>query len=178
MNNLPTITYRHSQSGAVLVVVLVMLVILTILGINGAQHTAMEERMAGNFRDQQISFEVSEAALRAAEDIITNPVTFNAINDSDWASSGNSADGLYEGDRALDPISGTHTRKAVAAVKGESATDPDYFIERLPEFYMAKSSLVKGFPEQPPKIRTFRATSRANGISENSEAILQSTIYR
>ena len=92
--------------------------------------------------------------------------------------SGNSAEGLYEGDRALDPISGTHTRKAVAAVKGESATNPDYYIERLPEFYMAQSSLVKGFPEQPQKIRNYRATSRANGISVNSEAILQTTIYR
>jgi type IV pilus assembly protein PilX len=166
------------QSGAVLVVVLVLLVVLTILGINGAQQSAMEERMSGNFRDKQIGFEVSEAVLRVAEDIIIDPTTFNAISDSDWVTSGDSSDGLYEGDQGLDPISGTHARKSVSSVRGESAADPDYFIERLPEIYMAQSSLVKGFPEQPPKIRIYRATSRANGISVNTEAILQSTIYR
>ena len=62
-----------------------MLVVLTILGINGAQQTAMEERMAGNFRDQQIGFEVAEAALRVAEEIILDPTVFITINDSDWA---------------------------------------------------------------------------------------------
>lgn len=168
----------QAQTGAVLVIVMVLLVVLTILGINGAQQTAMEERMTGNFRDQQIGFEVSEAVLRVAEEIIINPTTFNAISESDWVTSGNSDEGLYEGDQGLDPISGSHTRVEVSSVKGDSATNPDYFIERLPEIYMAQSSLVKGFPEQPPKIRIYRTTGRANGISVNTQSILQSTIYR
>lgn len=170
----------NRQSGAALIVVLVMLVVLTLLGINGAQQSVMQERMVGNFRDQQIAFEVSEATLRKAEDIVLVPVIFNDITDSDWLITGNSADGLYEGDQGLDPLLGTHTRKAITdtSVKGESAANPEYYIERLPEVYMAKSSLVRGFPEQAPKVRNFRATSRAKGKTTKAEVVLQSTVYR
>ena len=167
-----------NQAGAALIVVLVMLIVLTMLGITGAKQTAMEERMAGNFRDQQIGFEVAEAALRVAEDTVLNPTVFNTFDDSDWIATGDSSDGLYAVDQALDPVTGTHTKKAVPAVKGASATNPEYYIERLPEIYMVKSSLVKGFPDQPPKIRNYRSTSRANGVTENTVTILQSTVYR
>ncbi|MNO63224.1 hypothetical protein D3C76_539230 [compost metagenome] len=56
-----------SQRGAVLLVALVMLLLLTIIGLAGMRGANLEERMAGNLREQMISFQASEAALRAGE---------------------------------------------------------------------------------------------------------------
>jgi type IV pilus assembly protein PilX len=55
------------QSGAVLVVSLIMLLLLTLIGVAGSQVTGLEEKMASNRRDQNLSFQAAEAALRAAE---------------------------------------------------------------------------------------------------------------
>ena len=57
----------RSQRGAVLIVALVLLLVLTILGTAGIQDTAMEERMAGNFRDHSAAMQAAESALRAGE---------------------------------------------------------------------------------------------------------------
>ena len=50
-----------------LIVALVLLLVLTILGTAGLQDTAMEERMAGNFRDYSAAMEAAETALRTGE---------------------------------------------------------------------------------------------------------------
>jgi len=55
------------QSGAILVVSLIMLLLLTLIGVAGTQVTGLEEKMANNSRDQNLSFQAAEAALRAAE---------------------------------------------------------------------------------------------------------------
>lgn len=59
---------RISQGGAVLFVALIMLLLLTIMGLAAMRNTNLEERMAGNLRDQSIAFLASEAALRSGED--------------------------------------------------------------------------------------------------------------
>ena len=55
------------QKGAVLLVALVLLLLLTIIGLAGMRGANLEERMAGNLREQMISFQAAEAALRAGE---------------------------------------------------------------------------------------------------------------
>jgi type IV pilus assembly protein PilX len=138
----------------------------------------MDERMVGNFRDQQVAFEAAEAALRVGEDIVLDKTSFDSIADTDWLTSGNSANGLYSVDQGLDPIDGTHTRVevATATVKGDSASNPSYFLERLPEVKGPKQPLMAGEP--PQVIRHYRVTSRADGLTTNSQVVLQSTVYR
>lgn len=60
---------QHStkQSGAVLFISLIILLIMTLLGITGMQTTILEEKMAGNYRDQTIAFQAAESTLRDAE---------------------------------------------------------------------------------------------------------------
>ncbi|EWC40216.1 pilus assembly protein PilX [Pseudomonas stutzeri] len=60
-------TGRSSQRGAVLLVSLIMLLLLTILGAAAMRDTNLQERMAGNMRDQNLAFQAAEAALRFAE---------------------------------------------------------------------------------------------------------------
>ena len=57
----------HKQQGAVLLVSLIMLVIITVIGLASMRDTTLQERMAANLRDQQISLQAAEAALRAGE---------------------------------------------------------------------------------------------------------------
>ena len=56
-----------SQRGATLIVALLFLILITILGISSVSSITLEEKMAGNSRDQQIAFQAAESALRDAE---------------------------------------------------------------------------------------------------------------
>jgi len=61
---------QHTQRGAVLIVALVMLLLLTIMGISSMRSTNMQERMAGNMRDQSQAFQAAETALRKGESTV------------------------------------------------------------------------------------------------------------
>lgn len=60
----------RQQQGAVLAVSLIMLLLLTMLGITSMQTTSLEEKMAGNNNNLNLSFESSETALRIGEQFI------------------------------------------------------------------------------------------------------------
>ena len=67
MNRFTKVSHKNGQNGAVLFVSLIMLILLTLIGVTGSQVTGLEEKMAGNNRDQNIAFQSAEAALRAGE---------------------------------------------------------------------------------------------------------------
>ncbi|MBT8446080.1 MAG: hypothetical protein KJO38_02960 [Gammaproteobacteria bacterium] len=60
-----------NQQGAALIVALIMLVVMTMLGLTSMNTTIIEERMAGNVRNKESSFEAAEAALRVGETTAT-----------------------------------------------------------------------------------------------------------
>jgi len=55
----------------VLIVALILLLVLTILGLAAAQSTSLEERMAGNYRNNTLAFQAAEAGIRAAESCLS-----------------------------------------------------------------------------------------------------------
>jgi len=57
----------QQQRGAVLIVTLVMLLLLTLLALGSMRGTTLQERMAGNLRDESQAFQAAEMAQRAAE---------------------------------------------------------------------------------------------------------------
>ncbi|HIG65420.1 MAG TPA: pilus assembly protein PilX [Methyloprofundus sp.] len=61
------LTNKKRQQGVVLAISLIMLLLLTLIGITGMQVTGLEEKMAGNYRDQSLAFQSAESALRAGE---------------------------------------------------------------------------------------------------------------
>ncbi len=61
---------QTTQKGVVLAMVLIFLVILMALGIAAVRNATLEERMAGNFRSQQLAFQAAEQALRFCENYI------------------------------------------------------------------------------------------------------------
>ena len=72
------ITFHKSQCGAALFVSLVFLLLLTIIGVVGMQGAVMQEKMAGNSKFKNQSFQYAEAALREGEGLIASDV--NAVN--------------------------------------------------------------------------------------------------
>ncbi len=58
---------QSTQKGVVLAMVLIFLVIMMALGIAAARNATLEERIAGNFRSQQLAFQAAEQALRFCE---------------------------------------------------------------------------------------------------------------
>ncbi|TCS36440.1 pilus assembly PilX family protein [Reinekea marinisedimentorum] len=67
---------QKKQKGAVLIVALVILVILTILGVAVMESSVVEERMAGNLLDRNVTFQAAEAGLRAGEAAIAALVAY------------------------------------------------------------------------------------------------------
>lgn len=60
----------ESQRGAVLIVALIMLLLLTMIGMASMRGTSLQENMAGNLRESNLSFQAAEAALREGEDFV------------------------------------------------------------------------------------------------------------
>ncbi len=71
---------RSRETGAVLVVGLLILLVMTILGVASLQTTSLEERMAGNIRDRDLSLQAAESALRDAEAWLETIVTTGSFD--------------------------------------------------------------------------------------------------
>lgn len=74
MNMSPTLRRTRSaialprrQRGAILVIALMFLVLLTIISVSSISGVTLEEKMAGNMREQNVAFQAAESALRDAE---------------------------------------------------------------------------------------------------------------
>ena len=59
--------HGNRQKGAALVTSLIILLMLTLMGVAAMQTTTLEEKMAGNLRNENLAFQAAEAALRAGE---------------------------------------------------------------------------------------------------------------
>jgi type IV pilus assembly protein PilX len=168
-----------NQTGVVLMVSLIMLLLLTLIGVTGSQITGFEEKMAGNSIDRNIAFQAAEAALAAAEAVVTSS-PFDCTNgrykafDSDC---NNVADVLpvWESNGCWSP--GTIPLKSVAYTAGTLQgvlAAPRYIIETLPGFTCsnAASATCTGVGEK--KYYHYRVTARALGGSDSSVVMLQS----
>ena len=180
------------QQGMALFVSLVFLLILTILGVSSMQSTILEEKMAGNFNDQNRAFQASESSLRAAEswlqgltvkpDDSTAPSAtqvwkvMNAADDPDGAGvdcAGNNTmwwiqcDGAWWGANAAQPLPVLNLEKVSA--------EPYYLIE---EHDFLKDSLNVGKAKDKQGVTFYRITSRATGGSNLTVAKTQSFYSR
>ncbi|KEQ15016.1 pilus assembly PilX family protein [Endozoicomonas numazuensis] len=75
------------QPGSVLLVSLVLLLILTVAGITSIRMTSLEEKMTGNFRNEQLAFHSAEVGVLEAESYVENTV-FSLSNFDSGCSNG------------------------------------------------------------------------------------------
>ena len=71
MNRL-TVRHRFKVQGSVLLVCLVLLLILTIAGMASIRITSLEEKMTGNYRNEQLAFHSAEVGVQEAEWLVEN----------------------------------------------------------------------------------------------------------
>jgi type IV pilus assembly protein PilX len=181
-------TYNH-QSGAVLIISLIMLLLITLIGISGSYGTGLEEKMAGNMRDESLAFQAAETALRAGESIVMlNPPAFSVKGN------GTGGTGLYTTVGTGAQSTGYwqtvdwNSNAAVASYAGGSLNNiksvPRYIIEELPTTTSTSTttngggSLETGTPSSSETVSWYRITARGTGGSDNTVVILQTIIRR
>ncbi|NMG03323.1 pilus assembly protein PilX [Azoarcus taiwanensis] len=148
------------QRGTVLIVALIVLLLLTMLGLSSMRSTTLEERMAGNLRDQNLSFQAAESALREGEDfarLLANRVLLSGATDlaspATW--NGNNPTGTYDINTGLNP---------------PLAANPVYHVGP-PGF--VRIGVGAG---EPQYYCIYRVTARGVGLVDTTTTILQSTI--
>lgn len=75
------------EKGSVLLISLVLLLIMTTAGVTVINSSSLEEKITGNYRDQQVAFHIAEATLLEAENYIAN-THFDAENYTELCSQG------------------------------------------------------------------------------------------
>lgn len=151
-----------SERGSVLVIALVILVVLTLMAIAGVQSTSVQERMAGNIRDKDISFQSAEAALRDAELALRND--FEALAAEDC---------FYPFD---DQAPGTNPDLCNHLLNTSFPSTPQFFIRELPPIPEPVESLESDlFQAATPSL--YRITAESAGGTADAVTILQS-IYK
>jgi type IV pilus assembly protein PilX len=166
------------QRGAILVVSLILLLIMTILALTVSQTSRMQERMAGNARDSDLSFQAAEAGLRSAEkflwDQTAQPIACGTPPCTVYQKDALSTTNLTVQDNAWWIANakeyGVAGTPEVTGVK----SDPRYVIEEL-GFTPFSLTVGKGVPGG----RTFyRNTARGVGGTAAAQTVVETTFTR
>lgn len=181
----------HRQRGTALVTSLLLLLILTVIGVTAMQVTRMQERMAGNTRDLNLSFQGAEAALRNGEDMIAAqafapapsagvctaaPCTSGVwdANASAVANPETRADDWWKNSAIQYEADGDHS-STTHDIDG-LAHDPSFVIEYVAE---VPDTYSVGSGDGPPSSRFFYQVSAGSpGATTNATTVLQSTYAR
>ena len=167
-------TTRHiaTQKGSVLIVSMLILLVLTLIGVTAMGTSALEEKMAGNSRDQDIAFQAAEAALKDAETFLDGIVATGGFTN---------VNGLY----ALGTVPDIQLASTWSAANSRLysgnlanvATQPRYIIELRPTVGGNNSIEINscyGCSTSAPPVTMFRITARGTGGTDNAVVILQS----
>ncbi len=180
-----------SQTGAALITGLIFLVVLTLISLSAIKSTSLEERMAGNARDQDVAFQAAEAGVRDALKYIsstgllptsgfvagcaaglclndpTTPVWTTITANNDWTSSKTRAYTDDPNNQAL-TFDGTTTLPV----------QPRYIIELLPATLPPSGfSMASGKGANPGgQVTPYRITARGWGITGQTQATVQAAI--
>lgn len=179
MNTSPDLRGHARQHGMILIVSMILLLVMTILALTVAQSSRMQEGMAGNFRDSDLSFQAAEAGLRDAENYLwkqtSQPITCGTAPCIVYQQDAFSGIDLRVQDEAW--WNGNGKEYGVAGTKevnSELQADPRYVIEEL-GFTPFSLTVGKGVPSG----RTFyRNTSHAYGGTKSAQAVVEGTFTR
>lgn len=140
-----------TQRGAVLVVSLIFLLLLTLIGTTAMRTTTLQERMAGNTRDTNLSLQAAEAGLRAGQDwVLTAPNATTAQGNAPW--------------------DGAAQTGSVAGLDAQLANDPF--------FYVGPPTKTRVNIQLPPVfVDYYPVNAQGTGGSATAQTTLESYIY-
>lgn len=161
----------HGERGFALIACLIILLVLTVLGSAAMSGSIMQERMAGHVRDRDIAFQSAEAALREAEEFLSQ-ATLPAFDGND---------GLYQPAAAgatpvWESIDWSADARTYSGSLPDVAAQPRYIIEELPTTLAQSGSVAADEPALDAGM--YRITVRATGGSDTAVVVLQTTFRR
>lgn len=166
----------HRQRGAVLVVSLLLLLVMTVLALTASQATQMQERMAGNARDLDLSFQASEGGVRSAEmriDSVVAPKRSASL----ICKERDSCDAV---DRPNAPQDYSHRPQTWWDGNAYSLTLRPAELRRAPQFVIEQwadvpDTLTKGSSMQKSGTIFYVAAARALGPTETAVSIVETS---
>lgn len=177
---------RSRQRGFSLITAVIFLVVLTFLAVTAIQVSIVDEKMAGNTRDEALALEAAEAALREAENFLSSAGL------PSFTGTGIASRGLY--DAVGKPWSGradTHhwsgwtedpatslSFRVLSVDLARVAQRPRYLIERLPSVPSDVDDSLKQGDGTGEFKEVFRITARGTGGTTRAVAVLESTFWR
>jgi type IV pilus assembly protein PilX len=188
------------QRGIALVTSLIILLLLTLIGVTAMQTTTLEEKMAGNQRDEYLAFQAAEVALRAGEAYLQGASVGPFAADVDQANLVLTATGLYQPTLSTTQERWTQTNVWTANGSRVYAGDalagvaeaPRYIVEDLSSYTRCTNAGVCSNVPSPkipgpddsktfgtvPDAGRFRVTARAVGGTTDAVVLLQSYYNR
>lgn len=169
-------TRHHAQAGSALVIALLLLIVMTLLGLTSMRSSTLEERMAGNAQDINLSFQAAEAGLRDAEafiETIVSPAAFNGTNGL-----------LGESDDEPDFFNastwtGSNSRVYTGTALSSVDQQPRYIIKYLGDVTNTSAANlagnIRGYGQQANSLTVsiFRVTVKGTGQNPNTTTVLQ-----
>lgn len=156
---------------------LVFLVILTILGVTAMSGASLEEKMAGNLKEQTVAFQAAETGLAAGEAALLALTTKPTIATGDAANTTyDNAGGWYDVSAPnATPVWRTHNWSANSATYSGGLTNvgaqPQYIVEEL--YRVDNDSLDPTKPQPPGGKVYYRITGRGTGGTSAAQAVVQ-----
>ncbi len=133
-NTMPSLSASR-QRGAVLYVAMIMLILLALIGIVGMQVAGLQERMAANYRSENLAFQRAEAVARvnecALEDLVNRTTTAgcpaiapdqfcdNTFDPGIWADAFNVSSGAQSTARLIGPCISGNSEIAMGGARSE-----------------------------------------------------------
>ncbi|AUB81879.1 pilus assembly PilX family protein [Candidatus Thiodictyon syntrophicum] len=161
----------HCARGATLLIGMILLLLMSAVALTSLKAIKTEERMAGNLQDRYLAFQAAEAALREAEELLSQPSLppFGA------------AMGLYRYDQTDIPTAfgfATGNAREYRNDLGVVARRPLYIIEQMEPGVEQGASLVVGTRYGTDMRATYRITAIGYGGAATTRAVLQSSYRR
>ncbi|MGH8378845.1 MAG: pilus assembly PilX family protein, partial [Gammaproteobacteria bacterium] len=152
-----------------------------------AQSTSLEERMAGNMRDQDLAFQAAEAGLRAAQTCLSGGgalcTNFTANTNGNFIftpsappAPSTASTPLWEVPGFWDTSSNVNDYTALTGVTIASvAAQPEIIVEQMPPVATPGGNLgSQAYGGGAPSIQYFRITALGTGGDSNATVMLQS----
>ncbi len=173
---------KVKQNGSAIIICLMLLTIATLIALNAVNSTVLEQKMAGNIRNKQLSFQAAESGLRAGEQsaaLLANVTIFDGTN------------GLFPRSLPGD-VKGSAGAIATFPV-WENLQDSEWADAiATPGLYGTPEFIIEDFSESPRDrdcqfekpiqpgcmLPVYRITARASGLNDNTVSIIQSTYKR
>jgi type IV pilus assembly protein PilX len=181
------ITYRQEQ-GVILIVALIMLLVMTVTGVTTMTGSTLQERIAGNQRQQLVARINADQGLKAAETYLDSLHPGESILSTLLQQEFSSTDGLYT---AIAPLSGAiamplgfervnegeWTAQNSIAVVRDGDTVSRYVIEYMGSFKESGIGSVDARDVALDERKVFRITAIGFGNNTNVFSVLESYYF-